>query len=272
MLVPTAETPDVARRFSGVRRLYGNAGLAKLQAAHFVVIGIGGVGSWAAEALARNAVGNITLVDLDHIAESNVNRQLHAVEGNFGKAKVSAMRERIVSINPQCNVREIEEFVTPDNLVNMLNFSIDGIIDCIDDAFAKAALAAFCKSTQTPLIMTGGAGGRLDPTRIQSADLAHVINDKLLAKVRNALRKDYDYAKGKDGAPQKNSQKQNKMGIVCVYSDELAIKPDAACDVNTGSEAAITGLNCAGYGSSVCVTAPFGFTAAQLMLNQLLFQ
>lgn len=266
---PDFELPDLNRRFGGVARLYGDVGLAKFQAAHIAVVGIGGVGSWAAEALARNAVGVITLIDLDNIAESNFNRQLHAVEGNIGKPKVSAMRERILSINPACIVREIEDFVTPQNISKMLDLHLDGIVDCIDDAASKAAIAAYCKLTNTKLAMTGGAGGRLDPTCIKTADLANVTNDKLLAKVRNILRKDYGFPKGKDGI----NTKQIKMNVMCIYSDEPAMMPlqanqDAACE--TGAENAITGLNCAGYGSSVCVTAPFGFVAAGLMLNQLL--
>jgi tRNA threonylcarbamoyladenosine dehydratase len=247
---------DMQRRFGGVSRLYGDAGLAKFQAAHAVVIGIGGVGSWAAEALARNAIGSITLIDLDNIAESNVNRQLHAVDGAFGKAKVTAMHERILSINPQCTVREIEDFITVENVAKLLDFSCDVIVDCIDDAAAKAALAAFCKQQQIALVMTGGAGGRLDATKIKTADLAKVTNDRLLAKVRNLLRRDYAFAKGE----------KTQFGISCVYSDETVIKPDAACE----ADAALTGLNCAGYGSSVCVTAPFGFVAAGLALQQLL--
>jgi tRNA A37 threonylcarbamoyladenosine dehydratase len=256
------DTPDYQRRFGGVGRLYGEAGLAKLQTMHLCVIGIGGVGSWAAEAFARNAVGKITLIDLDNIAESNVNRQLHAVDGAFGKAKVTAMRERILSINPACQVSEIEEFITADNILQLLNFHTDGIVDCIDDAYAKAALAAYCKSKKIPLVVTGGAGGRLDATQIKTADLANVNGDKLLAKVRNLLRKSYHFPKGKDGL----KQKQTKMGIFCVYSDEPIIKPIETCEVDAG----VTGLNCAGYGSSVCVTAPFGFSAAGLLLNQLL--
>ncbi len=252
---------DFERRFGGVKRLYGDAGLNKLNAAHIVVIGIGGVGSWAAEALARNAVGTITLIDLDNIAESNVNRQLHAVDGAFGKAKVSTMHERILSINPMCKVHEIEDFITAANISALLNLKCDVIVDCIDDAQAKIALADFCKRQNIPLIMAGSAGGRLDPTRIQVADLAHVTGDRLLSKVRNQLRRDFDFPKAS------NSKKSAKFGIDCVYTDEQAIKPEAACEADSS---AITGLNCAGYGSSVCVTAPFGFTAAQLALNCIL--
>ncbi len=278
---PDFERPDFQRRFGGVSRLYGAAGLAKLQIAHVVVAGIGGVGSWAAEALARNAVGTITLVDLDIISESNFNRQIHALDGNIGKDKIAAMRERILLINPQCNVRLIEDFVTLQNASKMLDFHYDCLLDCVDDANAKAILAAVCNAVKTPIIMSGSAGGRLDPTRIKTADLAQVINDKLLAKVRNILRKSYGYAKGKDGI----NAKQTKMNIMCVYSDEPVLMPLQATKNETKSHAAsgaadliscdvspaITGLNCAGYGSSVCVTAPMGFAAAQLAINQLVF-
>lgn len=256
------EQMDVARRFGGVSRLYGVDGLAKLQALHLCVIGIGGVGSWAAEAVARNAVGTITLIDLDNIAESNVNRQLHAVDGAFGKAKVTAMAERIQLINPIAVVHEIEDFVTVDNVTEMLNLNFDGVIDCIDDAKAKATIAAFCQQKNIPLVMTGAAGGRLDATRIKRADLSQVSHDKLLAKVRNLLRRDYGFAKA-DAA----NNKTGKLGIQCVYSDEEVIQPDGVCE--TG-DTAITGLNCAGYGSSVCVTAPFGFASAGLLIKLLL--
>lgn len=256
------ESMNFSRRFGGVSRLYGADGLAKLQAIHICVIGIGGVGSWAAEALARNAVGAITLIDLDNIAESNVNRQLHAVDGAFGKAKVTAMAERIRLINPAAKVIEVEDFVTVENASEMLNHNFDGVIDCIDDARAKAATASFCKAQNIPLVMTGAAGGRLDATRIKQADLGQVSHDKLLAKVRNVLRRDYDFSKA-----EAVKSKQAKLGIQCVYSDEEVIMPESLCEVEDG---AITGLNCAGYGSSVCVTAPFGFAAAGLLLQQIL--
>lgn len=253
---------DYERRFGGVRRLYGDTGLTAFSKAHVCVIGIGGVGSWAAEALARNAIGHITLIDLDNIAESNVNRQLHAVDGAFGKAKVAAMAERIHSINPDCHITQIEDFITPVNAATLLAAGYDVVLDAIDDAKAKVAIAAYCRTHQLPLVMTGGAGGRLDPTRIQSADLAKVTGDRLLAKVRNQLRRDHGFAKGE----------KSKFGIPCIYSDEPVQKPQSinsqpeSCEADNG----ITGLNCAGYGSSVCVTAPFGMAAAALVLNLLL--
>jgi tRNA A37 threonylcarbamoyladenosine dehydratase len=258
------DSPDYARRFGGVSRLYGALGLQKLQAAHVCVIGIGGVGSWVAEALARNAVGTLTLIDLDNIAESNVNRQIHAMDGTFGLAKVSAMQTRVQSINPSCHVHLVEDFITPDNCASLLNQRFDMVVDCIDDAKAKIALAEFCKRQQQSLIMVGSAGGRLDPTRIQINDLAYVSGDRLLAKVRNQLRRDYGFPKAT------NTKKSAKFGVPAVFSDEPALKPlqesDATCEVSP----AITGLNCAGYGSSVCVTAPFGFAAAQYALNHIL--
>jgi tRNA A37 threonylcarbamoyladenosine dehydratase len=259
---------DVARRFGGVSRLYGAEGLAKLQSVHICVIGIGGVGSWAAEALARNAVGTITLIDLDNIAESNVNRQLHAVDGVFGKAKVTAMRERIHSINPLATVHEIEDFVTLENANDLLGLNYDGIVDCIDDAKAKMAIVAFCKSNNIPIVTTGGAGGRLDPTRIRQADLSLVTGDRLLAKVRNGLRRDYAFPKGDDSKNKTSKRKASLFGITAIYSDENVIQPNRTCE--TDAEAAVTGLNCAGYGSSVCVTAPFGFAAAAALLSKIL--
>lgn len=254
---------DVNRRFGGVSRLYGAVGLQKLQAAHVCVIGIGGVGSWAVEALARNAIGSLTLIDLDNIAESNVNRQLHAVDGAFGLPKITAMQQRVSAINPACVVHTIEDFVTTENIHQLLSLRFDMVVDCIDDAKAKVALADYCKRNAQPLVMVGSAGGRLDPTRIQMDDLAYVTGDRLLAKVRNQLRRDFNFPKAS------NTKKSAKFGIASVFSDEPALKPmlaeDATCEVSTG----ITGLNCAGYGSSVCVTAPFGFAAAQFALNHI---
>lgn len=262
----SAHDVDFVRRFGGVSRLYGEAGLAKLQASHVCVIGIGGVGSWAAEALARNAVGKITLIDLDNIAESNVNRQLHAVDGAFGKAKVTAMRERILQINPFAIVAEVEDFVTRENVAQRLNKGFDGVVDCIDDAKAKMAIAAHCKTHDIPLVTTGGAGGRLDPTRIKLADLSQVHGDRLLAKVRNGLRRDYGFPKAQE-IKGKAKPKTALFGITAVYSDEQVLQPDRSCETDAQ---AVTGLNCAGYGSSVCVTAPFGFAAVATLLSKIL--
>lgn len=256
----TTDVIDVNRRFSGVRRLYGEPGLQRLQGAHVLVIGIGGVGSWTVEALARNAVGQLTLVDLDHIAESNINRQIHALDSQLGKAKVTAMAERIQEINPLCQVREIEDFVTPDNLTQVLQVLPDVVIDCMDDSKAKIALAAYCKHVHLPLVMVGSAGGKHDATRLKLADLAEVTGDRMLAKVRHQLRRDHGFPAAS------HSKKSPRFGITAIYSDEPVDTPDQACDTAGG----LTGLHCAGYGSSVCVTATAGLVAAQATLSILL--
>lgn len=251
------QTADLARRFGGIGRLYGAAALLRFQSARVCVIGIGGVGSWAAEALARSAIGHITLIDLDMIAESNVNRQIHALDDEFGKAKVAAMAERIRAINPACVVTEIEDFVAAENLDTMLDRGFDYVIDAIDHVRTKAAMIAWCKRHDIPLITAGGAGGQIDPTRIEVADLARTIQDPLLSKVRSLLRKEYGFTRD----PKK------KFGIPAVFSSEPLRYPEsgAACE----EPPTLAGLNCAGFGSSVCVTAPFGLFAAAEVLKHL---
>jgi len=248
---------DIDRRFGGVRRLYGEQALARFQAAHVAVIGIGGVGSWAAEALARSAVGKITLIDLDMVAESNVNRQIHALDEAFGKAKTAAMAERIRAINPTCEVIEIEDFVTHDNIGALLDGQFDCVIDAIDQVRIKTELIARCHSHGIPIVTSGGAGGQTDPTRITISDLSRTIQDPLLSKVRSALRKHHDFPR----------DPRRKFGVRAVYSTEPVRYPEKSgtCD----APPSITGLNCAGFGSSVCVTAPFGFFAASEALAQL---
>ena len=256
---PSTEA-DFERRFGGVRRLYGAEALERFKAAHVCVVGIGGVGSWAAEALARSAVGRITLIDLDMVAESNVNRQVHALGDEFGKAKTRAMAERILAINPACRIEEIEDFVTPDNLDQVLGRGFDFVIDAIDQVRTKAAMIAWCKRHSVPIVTAGGAGGQIDPTRIEIADLAHTIQDPLLSKVRSTLRKEY----ANDGFTR---DLKKKFGIPAVFSSEPLRYPEngASCD----EPPTLAGLNCAGYGSSVCVTAPFGLFAASVALRQL---
>ena len=251
------QSEDISRRFGGIRRLYGNEAFLRFRDAHVCVIGIGGVGSWAAEALARSAVGRITLIDLDMVAESNVNRQIHALGDAFGKAKTTAMAERIRAINPQCKVHEIEDFVTPENLDAMLGTGFDFIIDAIDQVRVKTALIAWCHHQGIPVITAGGAGGQIDPTRIAIDDLSRTIQDPLLSKVRAQLRKHHGFPRD----PKK------KFGISAVFSSEPLRYPEdgTACEATPS----LTGLNCAGYGSSVCVTAPFGLFAAAEVLRQL---
>lgn len=255
--MPAMDIADRARRFSGIERLYGAGSLARLAHAHVCVIGIGGVGSWATEALARSGVGRLTLIDLDHVAESNVNRQVQALATTLGQAKVQAMRERIGRINLDCRVDCIEEFVTVEN-VAMLLPACDAVLDCIDQVRAKAALVAHCQRNRIPVVTTGGAGGRTDPTRIRIEDLARTTQDALASKLRAKLRRDYGFPRD----PKK------KFGVPCVFSDEPLHRPQTlACDVD---EAGLHGLSCAGYGSSVAVTAGFGLAAAAHCLGILL--
>jgi tRNA A37 threonylcarbamoyladenosine dehydratase len=257
-----------ARRFGGVARLYGAPALAAFERAHVAVIGIGGVGSWAAEALARSALGTLTLIDLDNVAESNTNRQIHALDGNYGKPKVEAMAERIALIDPACDVRLVEDFVEPDNFATCLAGGFDYVIDAIDSVRTKTALIAWCVGRGQPLVTVGGAGGQLDPTRIRIDDLALTIQDPLLSKVRAQLRKHHGFPRGPKA----------KFKVSAVYSDEPLIYPEAAvCDIDEEAQHVSTspghtgpiGLNCAGFGSSVCVTASFGFAAAAHVLRVL---
>ena len=251
---------DVERRFGGIRRLYGATALQRFQTARICVVGIGGVGSWAAEALARSAIGGITLIDLDMIAESNVNRQIHAQSGAFGKAKVDAMAERMRAINPAGQFDTIEDFVTPENVGDMLGRRFDYVVDAIDQVRTKAAMIAWCRHHAQPIITTGGAGGQTDPAKIELTDLSRTIQDPLLAKVRSILRKEYGFPRD----PKK------KFNIPTVYSSEPLRYPEVqnsadGCEVSP----LLNGLSCAGYGSSVCVTASFGFTAASAVLRHL---
>ena len=250
---------DPARRFGGIDRLYGAASIDALRAAHACVIGIGGVGSWAVEALARSGVGRLTLIDLDHVAESNINRQAHALDATLGMVKVEAMAARIVGIHPACRVERVEDFVTPENAAELLH-GFDVVIDAIDNVRAKVAIAAICRQRRIPLVMAGGAGGKSDPARICVDDLARTLQDPLLSKVRARLRKEHGFTRD----PKK------KFGIEAVFSTEPLRYPAVqACDVDE-ARAAPQGLACAGYGSSMAVTASVGLFCAARALEHLL--
>lgn len=255
---------DFERRFGGIARLYGEAALARFRRAHVCVIGVGGVGSWVVEALARSAIGNITMIDLDNVAESNINRQIHALSGTLGKAKVTALAERITQINPFCRVTEVEDFITPDNLEEMLGAQpYDYVIDAIDNVRAKVALIAYCRAKGIRLITIGGAGGQIDPTKIEIRDLSRTEQEPLLAKVRKRLRAQHKFPRGT----------KNKFGIDAVFSTEPLRFPEVeACEVgddDDGNTGGITGLNCAGFGSAMVVTASFGLVAAAHVLRKL---
>ena len=250
---------DLDRRFSALERLYGVAAARRIRAAHVVVVGVGGVGSWTAEALARSGVGRLTLIDLDHVAESNINRQVHALEATVGQAKVQAMRERIAGIHPGCTVHCIEEFVEPGNWPGLLADlpgapAIDAVVDACDEVCAKVALAAWARTQPAvAFIAAGAAGGKREAHKVDIDDLSATTHDPLLASVRNRLRKDH-------GAPREG----RKIGVACVFSREPVQPVDASCAIESDGS-----LNCHGYGSIVSVTATFGQCAAGWVLNRI---
>jgi len=243
---------EVPRRFGGMARLYGDGVVAALSEAHACVIGIGGVGSWAAEALARSGVGRLTLIDLDHVAESNINRQAHALEHTLGQAKVLAMRERIHAINPQARVEVVDDFVTPDNAYALLR-DFDVVLDAIDSVRAKVATILACRRVGIPVIVSGGAGGKVDPACIRVDDLARTTQDPLLSRVRRQLRTEHGFSR----------DPRRKFGIQSVFSIEPLRRPQAVCEPGRGPQ----GLACAGYGSSMAVTASVGLLAAARALD-----
>jgi tRNA threonylcarbamoyladenosine dehydratase len=245
---------DSERRFGGLRRLYGDAGYARIRAAHVVVVGVGGVGSWAVEALARSGVAMLTLIDLDQVSESNINRQVQALGITVGQSKTVALRQRIADIHPGCVVHSIEEFVDETNWPGLMKSAASAVtsqlpsavIDACDQVRAKAVLAAWAIATGTPLVSVGAAGGKQAAQAVEVADLADVTHDPLLASLRQRLRQ--HHAAARKGA----------LGVRCVFSREAVVVPPAGSDAT---------LNCHGYGSSVTVTSTFGMVAAGEVLS-----
>lgn len=269
---PEALQADLERRFGGLRRLYGDAGYARLRKARFAVVGLGGVGSWAAEALARSGVAELVLVDLDHVAESNINRQVQALTSTLGQAKAQALAERIALIHPGCRVHAVEEFAAPDNWPALLPTAVDGLIDACDQVRAKEALARWSLEAGVPCVVAGAAGGKRRPEAVQVADLADVTHDPLLAALRQRLRRAGVVARDEGGKIGKSGKEV--MGLACVFSREPVAQPgmvqgpdaDAeSCEVVAAGDGS---LNCHGYGSSVMVTATFGMVAASTAVAQ----
>ena len=251
-----ARVDNFEQRFGGIGRLYTPEGLAKLRQSHICVIGIGGVGSWAVEALARSGIGKITMIDMDDICITNINRQIHALTSTVATLKTEAMKTRIAEINPECQVEIIDDFISPDNLADYLNRGYDYVIDAIDSVKTKAALIAYCKRNKIRLITTGGAGGQTDPSQIQIADLSKTIQDPLASKVRSLLRKEYHFSQNP----------KRKFGVDCVFSTQPLIFPK----MGEGCEISAT-MNCAnGFGAVTIVTATFAFFAVGRVIDKLL--
>ena len=244
------------QRFGGIGRLYTPEGLAKLRQSHVCVIGIGGVGSWAVEALARTGIGKITMIDMDDICVTNINRQIHAMTGTVAQLKTEAMKERVEKINPECVIEIIDDFITPENIPEYLNRGYDYVLDAIDSVRTKAALITYCKRNKIKLITTGGAGGQTDPSQIQIADLSKTIQDPLASRVRSLLRKEYNFSQNP----------KRKFGVDCVFSTQPLIFPK----MGEGCEVSAT-MNCAnGFGAVTMVTATFGFFAVSRLVDKLL--
>ncbi|MET1077575.1 MAG: tRNA cyclic N6-threonylcarbamoyladenosine(37) synthase TcdA [Pseudomonas sp.] len=254
---------SVDERFGGIVRLYGQQGAERLAAAHVAVVGVGGVGSWVAEALARSGVGELSLFDLDDICVSNSNRQLHTLQGTIGRSKVAVMAERLRAINPACVVHEVEEFVTRETMAACITPDLDCVVDCIDSVSAKAALIAWCKRRKIQIVTTGGAGGQLDPTQVQVADLNKTFNDPLASSVRSMLRRDYGFSR----TPGRH------YSVACVFSSEQLRypKPDGSiCLQKKFGDAEGTKLDCSGgLGAVMMVTATFGMVAAARAVDKL---
>ena len=243
--------PDIERRFGGLRRLYGAEGYARIRNARVAVVGLGGVGSWAVEALARSGVAALTLIDFDHVAESNINRQVQALGETLGMSKVDALAARVADIHPDCVLRRVDAFASAENWPALLPAPVDAVIDACDQVRAKQALAAWALREQIAFVCVGAAGGKQLAQSIEIDDLAAATHDPLLASLRQRLRQ-------QEGAARKGA-----MGLRSVFSRESVRLPKGPGDVD-GS------LNCAGYGSSVTVTASFGFAAAGEVIQQLL--
>ena len=259
----TAAPADLERRFGGLARLYGQAGAQRIRQAHAVVVGLGGVGSWAAEALARSGVAKLTLIDLDHISESNINRQLHALDNTLGQSKVEAMRERIRLINPSCEVRCVEEFVDASNWPHIACLDVLddaeplAVLDACDQVRAKTAMAAWAIQHGVNFISVGAAGGKRHAHRVDIDDLSLTTHDPLLAQLRYRLRKDQGAAR------------VGKIGVACVFSRESVVQPEALCEADAVNDDNDGSLNCHGYGSVVSVTSTFGVCAAGWLLDKI---
>ena len=253
-----------SERFGGIARLYGEAGLRALGQAHVCVVGVGGVGSWTVEALARSGVGALTLVDLDEVCVTNVNRQLPALDGGFGKFKVAELSKRVAAINPDCQVQARTEFFNDKTSAAILSDGFDFVVDAIDNFANKALLIADCRERDIPVITSGAAGGRRDGTRAEVADLAKSTNDPLLAKVRTQLRREHGFPR--DG---------KKMRVPCVFSPEPPVYPKTDGTVcasrrEAGESATSLKLNCEwGFGAATFVTGAFGFAAAGEVVRRL---
>lgn len=248
------------RRFSGIGRLYGTEGMERIRRAHVCVVGLGGVGSWAVEALARSGIGELTIVDLDDVCISNVNRQLHALDGELGKPKVEVLAKRVTAINPDCVLHPLHLFFLKSNAAEILQTQFDYVLDAIDSPSRKCLLIASCCERKIPVITTGASGGRRDPTAVKVIDVAHSSHDRLLQEVRKKLRTAYNFPR-----------LGRRFGVECVISTEAAVFPRKDGTVCAKSETnPDLRLDCnSGFGTATFVTGTFGFVAASRIVQNI---
>lgn len=251
------------QRFGGIARLYGESSLVALANAHFIVAGIGGVGTWVAESLTRSGVGQITLIDMDDICVTNTNRQIHALRSTIGQPKIDVMATRLTEINPDVVVHCIDDFVSRENLEAIITSDADMVIDAIDAVLVKAALINHCKRRKLPVITVGSAGGKRDPRQITSGDLSKTVNDPLLAKVRNNLRRLHNFSRNP----------KRVFSVEAIYSTEQMNYPTAdgeTCQAKSAMEGT-AGLDCnSGFGAATMVTGSFGFIASSRAIERYL--
>ncbi|QDE40264.1 tRNA cyclic N6-threonylcarbamoyladenosine(37) synthase TcdA [Luteibacter pinisoli] len=251
-----------AERFAGIERLYGRGTLDRLAHAHVCVIGIGGVGSWAAEALARSGIGRLTLIDGDDVCLSNTNRQLHALEGQYGRPKVGVIAERAHAINPTIRLEAMERFLTPSTLDELLDRNYDVVIDACDAMKVKLETIVWCRRRKVPLVTVGAAGGRTDPTQIRVRDLSRTEHDAMLSMIRKRLRQEYNFPRNPD----------RFFGVSAVYSMQNVQYPQAdgsVCGVRPAGSDPLK-LDCGGgLGAATHVTGAFAFAAVGKALEKL---
>lgn len=259
---------DYLARFGGVARLYGSEALAKLARAHFAIVGLGGVGAWAAEALARSGIGELTLIELDDVCVTNTNRQAHALSSTVGQPKNSVVGHRLKDINPEMTIHSVHDFLDKKNMRNLIGEQTNGkkfdiVIDAIDSAYIKAPLAAYCSALKLRLVMCGSSGGKRDPRHVQIADLGRTSSDPMLAKVRTQLYRKYNFKRDNN----------RKFRIDTVFSTEQMVypKPDGSVCMDKQALQGGVKLDCtSGFGSSVMVTGTFGFMAASRAIERYL--
>lgn len=251
------------KRFSGIKRLYGSNALTIFKKSHVCIIGLGGVGSWVAEALARSGIGKITMIDMDDLCVTNINRQIHALTCTIGQQKINVMAVRCKHINPDIEIVCIDDFIGQQNCFEYLSNDIDYVFDCIDSIHAKVAVIAHCKRNKYPLLTCGGAGGKIDPTEIQVTDLAFTTQDPLAARVRSELRRNFNFT----------TTPKRKFRVDCVFSTEQLSYPDIngeVCKEKAVADGSMK-MDCErGFGASTMVTASFAFIGVSFMLKKMI--